>query len=339
MPVRRYPTDKLLKSGQDPFLDILDWLGFLLAKEYLVDLLRRVHKMPAQEARSRAKQIIPHVRIAMRYVKQSLDGPADISFLPAYYAILNLMKVYILLGPRHEDLPNHRWHGATYDVHGKDSHSLLTEVITLKKGGVFPLFYETLTSKPLTTKELKIQLKDVLPYVAGVTYEYELATGEPSAICALDFGYVRKERGIYPTSRVVNPPSSGNVTKSQIKLLRDFSGQRKTSNIFLGRRIVDETRQEEETRAQLNTYLIYRYYEEFSFTPFCSKRFELPEELPIALLFFYMSSVVRYRPEFFSRLQDSKFWPLLSSARIHSFYSFLLAFWSHMHRKNYFVDE
>jgi hypothetical protein len=50
-------------------------------------------------------------------------------YLPAYYAILNLMKVGVLLGPRHADLPKNRTHGASYNPEGKDSRSILTEEI------------------------------------------------------------------------------------------------------------------------------------------------------------------------------------------------------------------
>lgn len=116
MPILRYPSTRLVASAQDQFLDMLDWFSFLCAKDYLVELLRKTHSLTIADARMRAALIIPHVRIASGYVRQSLDGPAELSFVPAYYAILNLLKVYILVGPRHADLPKHRWHGATYDV-------------------------------------------------------------------------------------------------------------------------------------------------------------------------------------------------------------------------------
>jgi hypothetical protein len=196
---------------------MLDWLGFLCAKDYLAHLLQRAHGLSAKEARARALLIIPHVRIAISYIRQSLDGPSEISFLPAYYAILNLMKVYVLLGPRHADLPKHRWHGATYDVHGKDSQSVLTEIITLKKGGVFPLFYQTITGKSLTTKNLRLQMKDILPYVSGVTHEYELATGFKSLSCLLNLDYVSKQNKMRPQISVVDAQGGPKISKNQLK--------------------------------------------------------------------------------------------------------------------------
>lgn len=272
MTILRYPKNQMLISRQDPFHDMLNWLGFLCAKDYLAQLLRRVHGFSARDARARAVLIIPHVRIAISYIRQCLDGPPDISFLPAYYATLNLMKVYVLLGPRHADLPKHRWHGVTYDVHGKDSQSVLTEIITLKKDGVFPLFYQTITGKILTTNEVKLQMKDVLPYVSGITYEYKLATGSEALLGYLDLDYVSKRNGLHPQISVARYSGGRVIPKNQIKLLREFRSQRNQPNVFLGKCIKDPSKKDEETRAQMNTHLIYRINPEFAHTPISSKK-------------------------------------------------------------------
>lgn len=337
MTILRYPKSHLVLSKQDPFLDILDWLSFLSAKDYLTQLLQKVHSLTAPEARNRALAIIPHVRIASAYIHQSLDGPSEISFLPAYYAILNLMKVYILTSPFHGDLAKNRWHGATYDVLSKDSHSILTEVITIKRGGVFPLFYQAVTSKLMAANEIKLEMSEILPFVNGVTHEYSLATGKPSRILQVAIDYFVENGETFPAARVVTPPAGWTITGNQLKLLRNFKKKPDDQNVFRGKRISMPAQAEQETRAQLNTYLIYRINQSWTFTPLCAKKVELPEELPTALLFFYMSSIVRYKPEFFNRLRDSKFWPLVSAARSHAFHNFLLSFWSFMHQENYFI--
>jgi hypothetical protein len=115
MAIQRFEQDEVITSSQNGLVDILDWLGFLCASEYLVALLRNSHQMSPTDAVKRSAKIIPHVRLAVGYIRQSQEGPPELSFLPAYYAILNLMKVYVLLGPRHADLATNRWHGATYD--------------------------------------------------------------------------------------------------------------------------------------------------------------------------------------------------------------------------------
>ena len=276
--------------------------------------------------------------MARDYIRQSLDGPPTISFLPAYYAILNLMKVYVLLGRRHADLSSHRWHGATYDI-SKSSHSILTEIVVLKQGGAFPLFYETLTGTALTS-DVPIQMKDVLSYVSGIGHEYYLATGQVQALVILRLGVGGGGAAGHPTADV-HSARDGKVLAVDVRDLRVLKGFRAIPGQpgnFLCKNTVDLTKDlGEEMRQHLRTHLIYRVTPRVLLTPACARRLELPEELPIAILFFYMSSVVRYKPDFFHRLQDSKFWPLLAAARVHSFYRFLLAFWSFMRQENYFV--
>lgn len=341
MIVLRYPTTRVCVSSQDPLADILDWLSFLTARDYLTSLLQAKHRLPSSLAASRAKQIIPHVRMAMAFTRQSLSGPVSISFLPAYYAMLNLMKVCVLVGPRHAQLASERWHGATYNGVSKDSHSILTEFITIKSGGVFPLFYETITGSVLTTKrQIRIQMKDIIPFVVGVGHEYQLATGEPHRLAAINFS-VQQSGGKTRHFARVHPPDGDpttlpRITSKDLPVLRGYKAVAGDPGSFVGSEVKSPDQQEWvlEARSHLRTHLIYQINEAIGATPLCSRRLQLPEELPVALLFFYMSSVVRYKPEFFARLQDSRFWPFVAATRRHSFHSFLLAFWSFMQQEN-----
>ena len=340
MPLLRYPSNHVASSKHDPFIDVVDWFGFLTAKEYLINLIRRVHHVPIKQAATRATNIIPHVRLAVDYIRQSLEGPPDISFLPAYYAMLNLMKVYVLLGPHFASLATSRWHGASYDVNGKDSHSVLTEIVTVRKTGVLPLFYETITHKPLAAKPIRIRIGDILPYVAGVGHEYELATNSPAQLCALSLSYEQQQSTTRPVLSIYHPPTIGVVPVNRLRMLRSFRTLAgRPPNVYIGEPIVDLTKKEQETRNQINAYLIYRVLQQNPVVPISSRKMELPEEWPIVVLFFYMASIVRYRPEFLEGLRDSKFWPIIASARIHSFYAFLMAFWSFMQQQNYFTVE
>jgi hypothetical protein len=335
--LQRYETDEVLSSSQNGFIDLVDWLGFLSAREYLVGVLRTTHSLSALEAMKRSEQIIPHVRLASGYIQQSLDGPPELSFLPAYYAILNLMKVYVLLGPRHADLPRNRWHGATYDVGGKDSHSVLTEEIVLKKGGVFPLFYECITGRSLTSTKLKLRIRDFLGYVTGITYEYTLATGARSPIRAVHFAPLNNNGSQIIQAQVVG---RADVPAGRPHCLRDYKPVRGNPLLYLGPIIGNPQAWTSEVRQSVATHLLYRVTPKHTYTIIGTRQnVEFPQELPIALLFFYMSSVVRYRPELFSRLRDSKFWPVLSCARVHSFLDFLVAFWSFVHRRNYYINS
>jgi hypothetical protein len=333
--LHRYPKMHAVVSDQDPFADMLDWLSFLTASDYLVNLLHTRHGISPAEARARSRPIMSHVRIASGYVQQSLAGPAELSFLPAYYAILNLLKVYVLLGPYHAELEKNRWHGAMYDVTSKDSRSIETEIVTIKRGGVIPLFYRTVTGSVLSQSDVHVELRDVLPLLRNVSHEYQLASGRDSRVRIIEIDVLAIGQDLVPQVRVPSPPSGVAIRPTQLKLLRAFKSVPQTPNTFHGKPIAKTMTGIEAVRLQIRPYLLYAAHHQVMHTPVCGGRIEMMEELPIALFFFYMSSVVRYKPEFFSRLRDSRYWPLLSAARTHSFHAFLLAFWSFMAQENY----
>jgi YaaC-like Protein len=334
--LQRFEIDEIVGSTQSGYVDNLDWLGFLCAKDYLVALLRDVHGMTARDAEKRSTQIIPHVRLASGYIRQSQEGPSELSYLPAYYAILNLMKVYVLLGPRHAELASNRWHGATYEVGGKDSHSILTEEIVLRRGGVFPLFYSTITGRNLGTRPVKLQVRDFLKFVSGVAHEYTLATGQQAAQCGISFVIVPHNGVNHFQAHIASRAVMS--TRDRVQCLHAFTATPPNSRILIGPPVANPQAPLLELRACVHTHLLYR----INATETCAmitnnQNLQYPQEFPIALLFFYMSSIVRYRPEFFARLRDSKYWPVISSARIHAFLDFLFAFWSYVQKRNYFV--
>jgi len=338
-PIQRFEVAEVITSSQNGMTDVLDWLGFLCAKEYLVALLRNTHQMTPTDALKRSDKIAPHVKLAMNYIRQSQEGPPEVAFLPAYYAILNLMKVYVLLGPRHAELAKNRWHGATYDPNGKDSHSILTEEIKLRGGGAFPLFYEAITGKSLGTRAITLKVRDFLKYVNGVGIEYHLATGQLAPMCTLGF-LVAQINGLNHAQARVNcnaPQSPSEVAQ----FLRGYTAIPGMPRVYNGPQIQNSMNPWPELRASVNTHLLYRVSPDQTYAMFASpnSKIEYPQELPIALLFFYMSSVVRYRPEFLARLRDSKYWPVISSARTHAFLDFLLAFWCYVQRRSYFVKR
>jgi hypothetical protein len=68
----------LITSTQNGFPDLLDCLSFLTAREYLHDVLVKTHGANAPDAGRRCVKIVPHVRIASAYIRQSLEGPSEI---------------------------------------------------------------------------------------------------------------------------------------------------------------------------------------------------------------------------------------------------------------------
>jgi hypothetical protein len=331
--IHRYRKVRAVTTNLDPLQDLLVHLEFLTSTEYLVDLLESVHNVSKKEAPKRASRIVPHVRAANAYISQANSGPAEVSFLPCYYAILNLLKVYILLSSRHQQLASNRWHGASYDGYAKTSQSLVTEEITLRAGGSIPLFYEVVTGRKVKDKT-RVRMGDLYPLLVNVGAEWQLATDRPAAVLPIVFALSNS-----PTDRLVNatvyPQSApSTITLGRLPVLRDFKADASGANKFIAKHvpIANET-DEDAIRQHLDCTLMYYPIENVSLIPVCTRSLLMPEELPIALAFFHLSSVARYKPEFLARLRDSRYWPVVSALRHHGLYKFLLLFWSYVRQE------
>lgn len=328
----RYEEFSPISTNLDPFSDLVTWLEYYSASDYVISLLTTRHGLTSTEARQRARLITPHARLARDYIDQSMSGPGDVGFLPSYYAILNLLKICILFGPHHASLPANRWHGASYDTYGKDSQSLLTDRITLKGRGALPLFYQTITGTT-SPADFSLPLSEVYPYILDVSAEYELASGEPSKFAQLDFQVVKSgaNQHLRVIVNLIGGTSSPLPKTNQLKVLVGFKKEAGVVTAFVSKPIAGNL--PAQLRAHLRPFLIYQLLDGTTFTRISGAHFLMPEEFPIALAFFHMSSVVRYRPEFLAKLKDSRYWPVLSILRRHALFKFLITFWGFTHRK------
>jgi hypothetical protein len=320
----------------DPLTDLVTWLEYYSAIDYVVSLLTTRHGLTAAAARSRARSIGPHARLAREYIEQALTGPRDVAFLPIYYAILNLVKIYILFGSHHALLPANRWHGATYAGYSKESQTLLTEKITVKPGGTLPLFYETITGQRIR-KDTHLELGEIYPYLQDVSTEYQLASGESAKLTLLSFNIAKVGDQQCLGAKVRLPPGVAVPNVRQLKALVSFRKHAAQPDVFLSRPIAGTL--PAQIRPHLRPYLLYTDIDGSTACPISGSHLLFPEEFPIALAFFHMSSVVRYKPEFLARLKDSRYWPVLSSARRHCLLKFLVSFWAFTHRKTLIIHR
>jgi hypothetical protein len=330
----RYPDVYLCNTKLDQFSDVVVLTRYLATRSYLHDLLVRVHGLSAQEARTRTKKIIPHIETALDYVAQAEDGPNHLAFLPGYYAMLNLLKAMILVGQHHADLPNNRWHGASYDGLAKDSQGVLTEEIKLHARGAIPLFYRTITGLALTRTQ-RIKMADMYPYLTDISVEYELATGNKSRL----FAYVAAEQAAQGTVTPVLRIDQASPNPKRLSDLKAFPRltQDPGDQTVLRLPTVAAPATVAAVQSTFRPFLLYHPFRIgdvwIGITPISRRRLLLPEELPICLLFFHMSSVVRYKPEFLAQIQDSKEWPMLLTASRHCLFKMLLLSWSYFHRR------
>ncbi len=75
MIITRYPVVRGISTHLNQMDDMIDWLGYLISPEYLVDLLVARHGLSSTDAKARTKTIIPHVSAAISLITQSLGGP------------------------------------------------------------------------------------------------------------------------------------------------------------------------------------------------------------------------------------------------------------------------
>jgi hypothetical protein len=326
--VYRYPMLETYVTSGDAFDDLLTQIGFLTSCEYVEELLVSAHGVSHRSAARRAHIIVAHARYAIAYIAQARSSAPEVAFLPGYYGILNLMKLCVLFSSRHADLPNHRWHGAQYRVDAKDSRTIVTEEVTLHKGGALALFYEVMCGKPMVSQTVRVG--DLFPYIADSAAEWHMASGKPDALAAVHFTVTTSanERRLSATIGT----SQGQTAKiADIPALKGFEVNPNNPAIVgvptafpldkMPQNIADEC---------VVRHLIYYPHYEVTTVPVGKRKLQLFEELPIAIAFFHLSSIVRYKPDFVAKVRDSKFWPVLAAIHKGALFRFALLSWSYI---------
>ena len=325
-----------ITTSRDPFTDQVTQLGFLTSHDYVDELLNKIWGASTSSAKNRAPRIVAHMRGATEYLDQAMSGPPEVAFLPAYSAILNLLKVYILLSARHSELQANRYHGASYDVYAKDSRSILTEEIILRSKGAMPLVYEIITGSVLKDKS-RVRLGDIYPYLADISAEWILASGKAPKLAFVDFSFEAPEEGRRRIlARVELQQGSQNARLKDLQVLREFTKDPRRPAQFVAR--TSEPVSVPDSVAiwrRVRPFLLYHPNPTVgaSIVPVSSKKLQMFEELPIALAFYHLSSVVRYKPEFLARIRDSRFWPMMVSMQSHCLGKFISLFWSYVQKK------
>jgi hypothetical protein len=333
----RYPSRHVMNSPRDPLFELLVHLEYLRSQDYVVELLTKSHGATANDASKRARSIASHAQAAYVYAIHSAGSNDETAFLTGYYAILNILKLYILFSTRHRELAANRWHGASYDVYGKESRSLLTEVVTLRRGGTISLVYELLTGARITDRTT-IQLRDVYAFIRGISAEWTM-TGNRFRLAQLIW---RVEQGAGVRNAIIDVQTGtqgGSVSKREVKALTTCTRSQTNRKQFLGVQTADANIPEEAlVRACVRPALLYSDLTGNPLTPLSSRSLLLPQEMPIALAFFHLSSVVRYKPEFIARLRDSRYWPVVTNTRYHGMLHFLRLLWSYVHQRELFIE-
>ncbi len=343
--ILRYENITTVTSPLDPIDDISAWITGLNSINYTSDLLISFHKFKKGPTTKRAAEIIStYSENALAFLDQAYSGPPDHSYLPLYYAILNLSKIYIVTSGFGKQLDTNRWHGASYNPQSKISRDLLTERITLKPGGVFPIFYQVLTSHKWSYGDKSIELRDIFPFIRGISHEFDHAYKIQSPFQLIKICCEGDLKTGYRLSALTYNKTHPNANNLRyLKVITGFHPDTSTPNKYYTKYIQESS--EELAKVKLlksvRRFLFYdSLYSQFGelmggITPITNCQLLLPEEIPIWIAFYYLSNIVRYNPEYLEKLMDSKAWPILLTLRKHAIFTFLKLFWSFMQKSEY----
>lgn len=344
----RYNTLRIVTSPLDPIEDIASWVSGLKSSGYTSDLLSKVHRLaPAAAVRSAASAAAHFATTAVGLLDQAYAGPPNLSFLPLYYAILNLSKIYIIAAGRDSDLQTNRRHGTSYDATHKSSQHLLTEQLTIWPRGIFSLFYSVLTDGHSIAHTSTISLRCVYPFLAGVTHEYRQAFGQLSLLQPISITTEGDNaKGWRLRAKIINPRAPEAVHLRHLKAISGFQQVAGSPGDFLSKSVKAATELDalDQLRLKVRRFLLYATvldpmsHATATRTPLSNRHLMLPEEVPIWLAFNHLSNIVRYNPEFLRRIEDSSAWPMLLAMRKHCLLRFLLLFWSCMQQEEFVVS-
>jgi len=351
MVIHRYKKHRIVSSSLDPLQDVVSWVKGFQSEQFLKEIVKERHSTSSFGAvmvNERISTSCAHIATACAYLDQALNGPESVSFLPLYYAFLNLAKVYVILGPYAKLLRTQRRHGVSYDPTGQGK-DLLKEKVQLWNQGAIPLFYLTITGNALP-HGTTIEMSQVYPYLFDVGAEYEMITGKHSSLRPAsikvkeDAGYWRIECTL-EEGQIPLPHANDRKYLPAIKGLRRYKGNTK---VLVSKRFPDDKGMPpiDSLRNTISTFLICAISSnppegpEFIYPVFLpiSKKPWLPfEEFLILLAFFHLSSVIRYHPEFHQDLMQSRYWPMLLVLIRHATYKFLLLFFSFIMQESTYV--
>ena len=210
--ILRYDKLENVWTQRDPFDDLCCWISGLRSVSYTQDLLHAVHAFPSRATREAAKAVSAHAEAAIQLLEQAQCAAAEVAFLPIYYALLDLAKIYVIVAGRLSELQNQRYHGATHSGALKASHELMTDTITLRGRGAIPLLYSVLTGLRVPRGNLPLKMREVYKYIWDVNYEYGRLCGPTLAFQNIQVDFENDASGkgqrlvaLFPTQGAAPP--------------------------------------------------------------------------------------------------------------------------------------
>lgn len=351
MLLQRWDENYTFQTQLDPIEDILTFISTFRSLGNTKELLRGTHGFTKRsEIVNTAKLVSLHIQTAINLAQQAFEGPAHVSFLPLYYATLNLTKVHLLMLGKRFELQKNRWHGAIYNE-SEMTRYFLNEKILIKKNGTIPLIYNSISGNTIPKEGLSISLKEIYEKIYAISAEYTAITNLDLQLfphCSeivrddsnghyLEISILEEANPTPPSPRKLKAYTGINSTPSSATTgpFRDPWQPRYTTKKVQG----DFDQVQQVLKAKVKRYLIHDIVDRnnnwISLTPLTGKKHVFSEELYIMLAYFHLSNIVRYNPEHMSNLMDSKYWAILLGLRKHGFLNFIKLMYGNYVKKSF----
>lgn len=343
--IMRYDKYRLVGSNLNPLEDVLFWIRGLRSKGYVENILKEQHNIRGVgNVNKRTVAINRHADMAVNLLEQGFNSSVETSFLPLYYGLSNLSKIYIICSKYFSELylKKNRHHGAIAKPLIRGSELLKDKVEVIQRGTI-PLLYKTITDLPLDKNNM-IRLEEIFPFIQNVSHEHSLISKKDMPLQNCDLAIKEDEQTGYYIELSLKSPFVKNSEHSGCnKFLKEFvkiaDKKYRTETITGNSEIV-----EKQLKKKIKRFLLYEYGVPLlnnveTMLPISGKRILLPEELPILLAFFHLSNIVRYHPELLLNMKNSPEWGMIQSLSRHGAYRFLILFWSYLYQESFFVHS
>lgn len=353
MRLYRYPDYHIVVTRLDPLTDATQWIRGLCSEGYVQGLLAELHGLDQQQVNESARAITAHARAAMDLFDLAFGtSSSQASYLPLYYALLNLSKIVVIASGKLASLNAQRWHGVQWSGINTRSNDLLTDHVTVHEKGALPLFYRSITGAmwPRTASRAgadhrrRIQLRHVYPLIANLEYEYEAAYASAITLAPVTVS----EDAAADNARRLQATFDGDVspatrTKRHFPILARWKAEGDVWVTPYFQASSWSTAQKKLDRWGVRRYLLYEttYGADANIhhsTPAWNSNFQMPEEFPLLLAIFHLGSVARYDPQRMQRLANSRAAILIATLPTQAALRFIELVWSYLHQKTVVVS-
>ncbi len=311
-------------------------------EEVGLDLIRTKGLQPPSDHQKIFNWFQAFVRQAKSYYSSAKTLHYRSSSLLYYYSFLNLVKAYLLLIQPQRIMDQKIHHGLTYDIPTTNTDFQL-EIIGVRRGA-FPMFYEAQIAIAISTATgSSLNIVNLLGYPTEIASQYHLAgygdLNTLPSIAAIAIDRPNNQSwiifGIPATSSLngflslhvnfLNNYQEVQINKDLLRLVFDISVPElstfrffqeitTTPTLAASSGVVDSTVPVQKIINDLNPYYSSHYFDDnrdldivipytdtINITPM-----PINEVLAIYAAMFYLSSLVRYRPDYLEALLNTK---------------------------------